>query len=37
MTDATRSHRKFRPKRLPRELVVPQTSLGVNPEVSAAR
>ncbi|HYN59749.1 MAG TPA: AMP-binding protein, partial [Rubrivivax sp.] len=37
MTDATRPHHKVWPKRLPRELVVPQTSLWFNLEVAAAR
>jgi fatty-acyl-CoA synthase len=37
MTDATRPHHKIWPKRLPRDLVVPRTSLWFNLEVSAAR
>jgi fatty-acyl-CoA synthase len=37
MTDATRPHHKIWPRRLPRELVVPQTSLWFNLEVAAAR
>jgi fatty-acyl-CoA synthase len=37
MTDPTRPHHKIWPKRLPRELVVPQTSLWFNVEVAAAR
>ncbi len=37
MTDAIRPHHKIWPKRLPRELVVPQTSLWFNLEVAAAR
>jgi fatty-acyl-CoA synthase len=37
MTDAPRPHHKIWPKRLPRQLVVPQTSLWFNLEVSAAR
>ena len=37
MSDATRPHHKIWPKRLPRDLVVPQTSLWFNLEVSAAR
>ncbi len=37
MTDATRPHHRIWPKRLPRELVVPQTSLWFNLEVAAAR
>jgi fatty-acyl-CoA synthase len=37
MSDTTRPHHKIWPKRLPRELVVPQTSLWFNLEVAAAR
>ena len=37
MTDAIRPHHKIWPKRLPRELVVPKTSLFFNLEVAAAR
>ena len=37
MTDATLAHHKIWPKRLPRELVVPQTSLCFNLDVAAAR
>jgi fatty-acyl-CoA synthase len=37
MPDATRPHHKIWPKRLPRELVVPQTSLWFNLDVAAAR
>jgi fatty-acyl-CoA synthase len=37
MTAAERPHHKFWPKRLPRALVVPQTSLWFNLEVAAAR
>ncbi len=37
MTDAIRPHHKIWPKRLPRELVVPKTSLWFNLEVAAAR
>jgi fatty-acyl-CoA synthase len=37
MTEATRPHHKIWPRRLPRELVVPQTSLWFNLEVSATR
>ena len=37
MPDATRPHFKHWPKRLPRQLVVPETSLWVNLEVSARR
>ena len=36
-TDAVRPHHRIWPKRLPRELVVPETSLWFNLEVSAAR
>ena len=35
--DTDRPHHRFWPKRLPRELVVPETSLWFNLEVSAAR
>ena len=37
MSDITRPHHKIWPKRLPRALVVPQTSLWFNLEVAAAR
>jgi fatty-acyl-CoA synthase len=37
MTEATRAHHEFWPKRLPRQLVVPQTSLWFNLEVAATR
>ena len=37
MTDAIRPHHKIWPKRLPRQLVVPQTSLWFNLEVAATR
>jgi fatty-acyl-CoA synthase len=37
MTEATRPHHKFWPKRLPHRLVVPQTSLWFNLEVAATR
>ena len=37
MSDTTRPHHKVWPKRLPRELVVPQTSLYFNLEVAATR
>jgi fatty-acyl-CoA synthase len=37
MTDATRPHHQIWPKRLPRELVVPQTTLWFNLEVAATR
>jgi fatty-acyl-CoA synthase len=37
MTETTRPHHKIWPKRLPRELAVPQTSLCFNLQVSAAR
>jgi fatty-acyl-CoA synthase len=37
MTDTIRPHHKIWPRRLPRQLVVPQTSLWFNLEVAAAR